>query len=157
MRRKDRERDRAFALSVVDRCEYGVLAMTGPDGMPYCVPLSMARDGEDIIFHCARVGQKTDFLRTSASVCISFVTDTEIMEEEYVTAYASAVVLGTAAEVTDEEEKMDSMRIFCQKLTPGAMDGFERTMREAMERTAVWRVRMTEVTGKEKPGNPKRG
>ena len=31
MRRKDRERDRAFAYEVIDRCEYGVAALGGAE------------------------------------------------------------------------------------------------------------------------------
>ena len=32
MRRKDRERDRQFALEVIDRCEYGTAAFAGEGG-----------------------------------------------------------------------------------------------------------------------------
>ena len=41
MRRKDRERDRAFAYDVIDRCEYGVAAMAG-EAPVYVVHLSSA-------------------------------------------------------------------------------------------------------------------
>ena len=43
MRRKDRERDKAFAYDVIDHCEYGVAALAGGEEGPYCVPLSMVR------------------------------------------------------------------------------------------------------------------
>lgn len=38
MRRKDRERDRAFAYDVIDRCEYGVAAMAGEGERPTASP-----------------------------------------------------------------------------------------------------------------------
>ena len=65
MRRKDRERDRAFAYDVIDRCEYGVAAMAGEGGAPYCVPLSLVRLGDTLYFHCALEGTKLDCLRRS--------------------------------------------------------------------------------------------
>ena len=48
MRRKDRERDQAFALDVIDRCEYGVAAISTGEAVPYCIPLSLARVGEEL-------------------------------------------------------------------------------------------------------------
>ena len=39
MRRKDRERDLAFAYEVLDSCEWMALSMTDGAGRPYCVPV----------------------------------------------------------------------------------------------------------------------
>ena len=65
MRRKDREMPEEFAWEVADRCPWMVLSMTGPEGQPYCVPLSMAREGRSFYFHCAREGEKTRCLRAN--------------------------------------------------------------------------------------------
>lgn len=46
MRRKDREVSAEQAWEIVERCSYGVLAMTKPDGTPYAVPVNFAREGE---------------------------------------------------------------------------------------------------------------
>lgn len=45
MRRKDREMPPEFALTVADKCEYAVISMTDISGEPYCVPVTIARDG----------------------------------------------------------------------------------------------------------------
>lgn len=50
MRRKDREMDREFGLKVIDKATYGVLAMVD-EGKPYCIPLSIVRDGNTLYFH----------------------------------------------------------------------------------------------------------
>ena len=44
MRRKDRERDEAFAWEVLKAAPYATLAMTGQDGAPYCVPVNHVVD-----------------------------------------------------------------------------------------------------------------
>ena len=54
MRKKSREMDAAWALEVMDKAPYITVGMTGADGMPYCVPLSLARrDEQTFYFHCA--------------------------------------------------------------------------------------------------------
>ena len=45
MRRKDREVSAEKAWEIVERCSYGILAMTKPDGTPYAVPVNFAREG----------------------------------------------------------------------------------------------------------------
>ena len=50
VRRKDREQDENFALMVADKCEYAIMSMVLEDGSPYCIPLSIARDGDFIVF-----------------------------------------------------------------------------------------------------------
>lgn len=61
MRRKDRARDPAFAWLVFDQAAYGVLSMRD-EGGGYGVPVSPARIGEKIYFHCAMEGKKVDCL-----------------------------------------------------------------------------------------------
>ena len=44
MRRKDKERDAAFAWQVLRDAKYVTLAMTDADGTPYCVPVNHIAD-----------------------------------------------------------------------------------------------------------------
>ena len=53
MRRKDREVSAEQAWEIVERCSYGVLAMTKSDGTPYAVPVNFAREGNCLYIHCA--------------------------------------------------------------------------------------------------------
>ena len=62
MRRKDREVSAEQAWEIVERCSYGVLAMTKSDGTPYAVPVNFAREGNCLYIHCAQAGEKTDCL-----------------------------------------------------------------------------------------------
>ncbi len=149
MRRTDREQSRDFALSVIDRCEYAVAAFASP-GAPYCVPLSIVRVEDVLYFHCALEGTKTDLLRADPRVTLSFVGANRAAETEFSTYYESAVVTGTAYEVTSPAEKAAALRALCQKLTPGFMDHFPSELARSAAVTAVWGVRMEQVTGKAK-------
>ncbi len=154
MRRTDRQRDRAFAYGVIDRCEYGTAAFSTGEETPYCIPLSLVRVGDDLFFHCALQGRKLDLLRARPRVCVTFVTGTQPVYlaegNNYTTYFQSAVVTGPAFEVTDPEQKTAALRALCEKLLPGDMEGFDAAIRRSLSATAVWGIHMETAEGKEK-------
>lgn len=153
MRRKDRSQDLNFCLDVIDRCTHGVMALSADGSAPYCLPLSFVRMGDNLYFHCAREGRKTDLLRRSPQVSVTFVADDRphfIPPAMYSTWFQSAIVTGTAGEVTDPAEKTEALRALCQKLTPQHMDGFQAAIETSLTATAVWKVHMEDVSGKAK-------
>lgn len=150
MRRKDRERDEEFALKVIDQCEYGVAAISTGEETPYCIPLSLVRVGEELYFHCALEGYKLDLLRKNPKVCISFVSSNQAAEDAFTTYFQSAVVTGTAYEVTEDADKIAALRALCEKLTPANMGDFENALVRSLARTGVWGIHMEQITGKEK-------
>ena len=150
MRRKDREMDRDFALMVADKCEYAHLAMTGPDGEPYCIPLSIALDGETIYFHCAKEGRKVDALKANPAVCMSCVGSTQRATDMFTTEFESAVIFGTASEVLEDDEKIHALKLICERHTPANRHAFEAAISKSLDRTAVWKIEIAEITGKKK-------
>ncbi len=150
MRRKDREMDAAFAMNVLERCEFAMLAMTLPDGMPYCIPISPALLDGAVVFHCAQHGCKTDAMRANPDVCLSAACDVSPVPEDFTTEYASAVAFGTAFEVTDDAEKVAALRAICERYAASNMKGFEEAVERSLHRTAVWRIDIDGLTGKRK-------
>lgn len=151
MRRTDRERDKSFALEVIDQCEYGVAAFSAGGEAPYCIPLSLVRVGDELYFHCAMEGHKLDLLRADPKVCVSFVSSNTAAKDSFTTYFKSTVVVGSAYEVVDEAAKIQALRALCLKLTPTNMDNFDRAIEKSLSRTGVWGIHMEQVTGKEKP------
>ena len=150
MRRKDREKPRDFALAVVDKCAYSVMATVNPDGTPYCIPLSMARDGEWLYFHCALEGHKIDNLKHQNRVCVCCVGDVKEAPGEFAIGYESAVINGVALEVTDREEKIHALTLISQRYTPAVMDTFDKQIEKTFGRTGVWKIHIDEISGKGK-------
>ncbi len=150
MRRKDREMDEAFALYVADKCEYAVMAMIDPDGAPYCVPLTIAREGENLYFHSAMEGYKLDCIRKDPRVCIACVGDTKRAADKFTTEFESAIIRGRASEVTERDEKIHALRLICERHTPANMADFDNAIERSLARTAVWRVVIGSITGKRK-------
>ena len=150
MRRKDREMDEAFALGIADKCEYAVLSMTDGGGAPYCVPISIVRDGRDVFFHCAREGKKVDAMRGKAEVCIACVGSVRPAADKFTTEFESAIIRGRAEEVLEDAEKIRALRLLCQRHTPANMHNFDAAVSKSLARTAVWKVAIREITGKRK-------
>lgn len=151
MRRKDRQRDRAFALGVVDTCEWAVLSMIDEEQKPYGVPVTIVRDGDCICFHTALRGKKIDCLRRNEQVWVSCVGYTRRFKDEFTTAYDAALVGGRAEEVTDDSEKIRILRLLCERHTPAHMAAFDDEIAHSLARTGIWKIHMESITGKQKP------
>lgn len=150
MRRKDREMNREFALSVVDKCEYATLATVSVDGSPYIVPISFVRINEDIFFHCAPVGHKLENLHHESRVCLNFVTGVNLLPEKITTEYESAIVFGTASEVDCLEKRTRAMAAIMKKYSSVIMHKFGDIMKTmgTPSKMSVWRVHIDNITGK---------
>jgi nitroimidazol reductase NimA-like FMN-containing flavoprotein (pyridoxamine 5'-phosphate oxidase superfamily) len=150
MRRKDREMDSCFALSIADKCEYAVISMIDLSNKPYCIPVSPVRIGEYLYFHCAMDGKKVDILEVNPNVCVCCVGNTHPMENEFTTEYESAIIVGKAEEVTGDHEKVQALRAICEHHTPMNMGKFDAEIGRSLIHTAVWRIHIDEITGKRK-------
>lgn len=150
MRRTDRERDKEFALDVIDHCDMGVVAVSTGSDVPYCLPLSLVRKDDMLYFHCARQGKKIDLLKRNPWVSITFVGQNEPAQDEFTTYYKSAMVTGCAFEIMEPEEKIEALRLLSQRFNPGNMDQFDAAIERSLRVTSVWSIRMESITAKQK-------
>lgn len=171
MRRKDRKMSKEFGIEVIDKARYGVLSMV--DGKkPYGLPLSIVRDRDNLYFHSATGGRKTEVLKENPKVSVVFVGETKIPEnftkEEldeiandpskavqlissvFTTEYESAIVSGKVNLVESEEEKIKAMKIICEKYTPTKMEYFDMAIKTGLSRTNVYRIDVEEFSAKRK-------
>ena len=144
--------DEAAALKVIDKSIWGAVSMCTPDGIPYNVALNLVRDGNKLYFHAAVEGLKAEFLRQNPKVCVLFVPKAVAVPEEFTTHYASAVVRGTAHEVTDTDEKAKALRLICGRFCPEFPEETERRLSAgATSYTGIWCIDMESVSGKSSP------
>ena len=148
MSRKDREMPGDLALALTDKCAYAVMATVNPDGTPYCVPLSPAREGEWLYFHCAKEGHKIDNIRRNDKVCVSCVGDVKAIPGKFSIEFESAVINGAASEITDREEKIHALAIISRRYTPDNMAAFDVEIQKMIDRTAVWKIHIDGISGK---------
>ena len=147
MRRKDRERDAAFAWEVFDQAPYGVLCLRDGEG-GYGVPVSPARVGEKVYFHCAQKGKKLDCIDQWPQATLTAVS---MVEPDYFGCkYRSAILRGQVSPVTDAAEKTEALRAISQRYCSGDMGDFDQYLSPRLKATAVFRMDVTEITGKER-------
>ncbi|MDO5725663.1 MAG: pyridoxamine 5'-phosphate oxidase family protein [Tissierellia bacterium] len=173
MRRKDREMDREYALDIVDRSDYGVLAIA-ENNIPYTVILSIVRVGDYLYFHSATGGKKVELLKDGSIVSLSFACDVKVPElisrekiEEmvskgqvatlgsrvYTTEFGSAHIMGRVKKIEDEEEKIMALIELCKKYTPKVYDLANDFIQMSINRTNVYRISIDEISGKRKAFN----
>lgn len=172
MRRKDREMDRAFALALIDKSEYGVLSVIDTDGHPYGLPLSIVRKDDNLYFHSAKSGKKVESFTRGKEVSVTFVGEVKVPElysdEElksfltdkakgsslaskvFTTEYESAIVFGRIYLVENSDEATEALRLLCEKYTPSKMDYFDLAAESGLPRTNVYRVEISNISAKRK-------
>ena len=141
--------DEDWALEVFDKAPYVTVSMIRPDGIPYGLPLSVVRkDNRTFYFHCAAEGEKIDCIRNNPVVSLSAVSRcTPGYEEEkqnFTEYYHSAIALGHAETVTDDNEKIEALRLICERFLPKFMDHFEAAIARSLSLTTVIRIILTE-------------
>lgn len=141
--------DEDWALEVFNKAPYVTVSMIRPDGIPYGLPLSVVRkDNRTFYFHCAAEGEKIDCIRNNPVVSLSAVSRcTPRYEEEkqnFTEYYHSAIALGHAETVTDDNEKIEALRLICERFLPKFMDHFEAAIARSLSRTTVIRIILTE-------------
>lgn len=167
MRRKDREMDEEFALYVIDKAEFCTLSAIY-ENKPYSIPLSPARVDKTIYFHGAMEGTKKEIFDQSPEVRLVFVTDVQVPEvysdEEireienpgliiskvFTTEFASTIATGKIEECLNDEEKVKGLRAVCERFTPSKMEFFDMAIKASLDRTAVWKFEIQELTAKRK-------
>lgn len=150
MRRKERQMSQEAAIELLERGEFGVLSNVDADGQPYGVPVNYVFDGKgSIYFHSAKEGHKLDNLRTNPKVSFTIVGNHLIMDWKFSSAYESIILFGTAEEV-EGDEKYQGLKLLAQKFSPNYMDEFEKDIEKAMIPTVVMKIKILQITGKER-------
>lgn len=157
MRKASRMKDPAWALEVFDKAPYVTVSMTRPDSTPYGLPLSLVRkDERTFYFHCADEGEKIDCLKANPVVSLSAVSRCmpkfEEEKENFTEYFHSAIAIGKAECVTDNEEKTEALRLLCERFLPKYMNHFDNAIARSLDRTTIIKITLTEdPVGKCKP------
>ena len=157
MRKASRQKSAEWALDVFDKAPYITVSMMRPDGTPYGLPLSLVRsDDKTFYFHCAGEGEKLDCIRANPIVSLSAVSKCipkyEAEKNNFTEYYHSAVAIGKAEIVEDEDEKTEALRLLCERFLPDYMEHFDAAVARSLHITTIVRITLTEQpVGKSKP------
>ena len=122
--------------------------MVDPEGNPYGLPISYVLEGETIYLHGAQEGKKITLLNHKSEVCLTVVGPNELDSKNFTTKYASAIVYGKAAFIEERSAKIEALRLIVEKYSPAFKDEAEIAIEEAVDKTALIKIEIDEVTGK---------
>ena len=152
MRRDDREViNTEDIFDILLRCDTIRVAMNGGE-YPYVIPMTFGCELVDdkivIYFHSAKAGKKWDILNNDPHVCIEADLYYKVAKKEdgSITAiYESVIGTGIAELLTEQADKVNALKCM---LTHYKESGFPVTSCKGLPKVEVFKVVLTEVSGK---------
>ena len=77
--------------------------------------------------------------------CVGYA---QLVPEVYSVAYGCAIASGTAHPVTDAKEKLHALRLLAGRYAKDHPERFPLEIKENFSHTAVWKIRIQEISGK---------
>ncbi len=148
MRRSERENnDRSFMLDVLEKADVLFLSLN-TDGAPYVFGVCPFLFQEELYFHCAGEGRKTDLMKRDPRVGFSAAVD--IMTENTTMRYRSVCGTGVLEKVEDPDLKNRALQALAKKFRAPCKFPVSEAKFAA---TTVIRIRIENITGKHsRPG-----
>jgi len=152
MRRSEREITGRHAIDTIIRqsqvCRLGL----SDNGQPYIVPLSFGYDGTSLYFHAAPAGRKADIIKVNNRVCFEFDRVMELVTGEqacnWSMNYKSVIGFGVAELVEEVSAKAAALNCIMRQYS----DRDWTFPEPSLGATAVYRIRIDEIGGKERRG-----
>lgn len=148
IRRKERILDDELAIRLLERAEYGFLAMSGTNGYGYGIPINYVKAEDSIYFHCAPEGYKLECLRENPRVSFTVVGATQVVPEKFTTGYESVIAFGEMCLDLPEEERRKALRLLVDKYSSAFKEIGEKYIEKSFHRTNILRLDISHVTGK---------
>lgn len=149
--------DRADAYAILDE---GLVAVVGfVDGeQPFVIPMAYARLGDALVLHAASTSRFQRVLASGARLCVAVtLLDGIVLARSafhHSMNYRSVVVLGSAAEVTSEAEKLAALSSLVEHALPGRSGACRPPSALELKATRVFAVPLVEVSVKRRAGGP---
>jgi uncharacterized protein len=149
--------DRDLVHSILDEaltCHVGFVQ----DGQPYVIPTIHARVGHTLYLHGANANRMLKVLADGTPCCVTVTLVDELVLARaalhHSLNYRSVMVLGTAREVTDPEEKQEALRAVVEHIAPGRADGTREADETDLKSTKVLSIPIEEASAKVRTGPP---
>lgn len=154
------EYDRASIDAVLDA---GLVAHLGfvHDRQPFVIPTLQARIDDHVFVHGSAASRTLRELGGGVAACLTVtLLDGIVLARsvfEHSMNYRSVVVLGTATQVVDHEEKLAALEAFTEKLLPGRWAEARQPNAKELKATSVLRMPLDEASAKIRDGGPTDG
>lgn len=128
------------------------------DGDPYVIPTIHARDEDTIYFHGSPASRMLRLMKKGADICVTTTIVDGIVAARsafhHSMNYRSAVVLGTARLVDDDEERLRAMEMITEHVLPGRWSEARHPSDAESKGTLILALAIEEFSVKSRSGPP---
>ena len=157
-RRPDRGRyDKATIYKIIDEamfCHVGFVQ----DGRPFVIPTLHARRGDELLLHGAAASRLLKHIQAGHEVSISMaILDAIVVAKTAFNQsvnYRSVVLFGKGRLIDDEQEKLEALQYFTDRLIPGQWDYVRKPTPAELNATAIVAVAIEEAAAKIRAAPP---
>jgi hypothetical protein len=149
--------ERAAVHAIIDEallCHVGIAV----DGQPFVLPMLHARIDDALYLHGAVASRLLRALAAQSPIAVTFtLLDGLVLARSafhHSMNYRSVVALGTAVEVTDEDEKRRALDALVDRVGPGRHAEVRPPTTNELAATRVLRLRLDEASAKVRSGPP---
>jgi uncharacterized protein len=149
--------DRATLTRILDEglvCHLGFVA----DGQPYVIPASYGRSGDTLYIHGSSASRMLRLLESGAPLALTVtLLDGLVLARSafhHSMNYRSVVVLGTAREVSDPEEKRRALDVIVDHVCPGRSRDTRPPSQRELDATLLLALPIVEASAKIRSGPP---
>jgi nitroimidazol reductase NimA-like FMN-containing flavoprotein (pyridoxamine 5'-phosphate oxidase superfamily) len=152
IRRKEKEiKNREELFDILKGGKFAIISMS-KENEPYIVSLSYGYDESKnaLYFHCAKEGQKIDFINANPYVCGTVIEDNGY-EDRCGQTYRSVVFRGKMNIVDNIEEKKSGFDVLLNQLETDPIATKNKFLKkdETYENSGMLKLDITDITGKE--------
>jgi uncharacterized protein len=128
------------------------------DGYPVVIPTLHARLGDRLYLHGSAASRMLRTLQKGVPVCVTAtLVDGLVLARSafhHSVNYRSAVVFGQATAVEAEQDRLEALELFTEKLVPGRWADVRPPTRQELKGTTVLRLPLDEASAKVRTGPP---
>jgi nitroimidazol reductase NimA-like FMN-containing flavoprotein (pyridoxamine 5'-phosphate oxidase superfamily) len=126
------------------------------DGAPAVIPTAHWREGDILYIHGSSASRMVRALEDGGPACIEVtMTDGLVLARSgYHSSfnYRTVVIYANGRKITDEAEKLASLKVFMEKIAPGRWDELRAPNAQEMKATTVLAFELSEVSAKIRDG-----
>jgi nitroimidazol reductase NimA-like FMN-containing flavoprotein (pyridoxamine 5'-phosphate oxidase superfamily) len=157
-----RKRERAsYEREVIDAIlDEALIAHLGivEDGQPFVIPTLHARRGDVVYCHGSSASRTLRALAAGVPACLTVsLIDGLVLARaamHHSANYRSAMLIGTARIVVDDEEKRAALRAVVEHIVPGRWDDVRAPTENELKATSVLALAIDEASAKVRAGGP---
>lgn len=149
--------DRAVVHRILDE---GLVAHVGftIDDQPYVIPMVYGRLGDQLVLHGAAASRMLKHGSGGVPLCATVtIVDGLVLARSWMhhsMNYRSVVVLGTAHEIIDRDEKLAALRVVLEHALPGRAEETRWPTDKELAATRVIALPIEEASAKQRSGGP---